>query len=192
MRVIAAAYNFKGLEHTSGSPIVFFKSHDPEYIWDDSENYIIIPKGVKKIWAEVEFAFSIGNAGKIEGVGVANDITADWGADCHYYFGKAMPSFCKISRPWTYRNPPYDAVMTMKINGKQYQEGTIRDMILKPVELVNLIYNRTGLSIGDIVLSGTPYHTATALKEGDTVEVEIEGIGKITSKVINERISHRG
>ena len=183
MRVIAAAYNYKGLEHSSGQPIVFFKTHKPEFVWENKENFIVLPKGAKKVWAEVEYAFLIGEGGKIEGMGVANDVTADWGADCHYFFGKAMPTFCKISRPWSFRNPPFDNKMTMRINGSLHQEGYIRDMIVKPKALIQMIHKRVALEVGDIVLSGTPFHNKTSLKRGDIVEVEIYDIGKITSRV---------
>ena len=186
MRVIGAAFNFKGLEHESGVPILFYKTHDPEYVWEGKENSIILPKEVKKVWAEVEVAFSILKAGDkavIEGYAVANDITADYGADCHFLLGKSRPSFCKIARPWSFVKPNFNGRMIMRVNGTLLQDGRLREMIIQPQALVTLIDRRIGLETGDIVLSGTPFHTASPLRKGDTVEVEVEGLGNIVSKV---------
>ena len=185
MRVIGAAFNQKGLEHSSGVPILFYKTDEPDYVWEGKEDVIILPDDVRSIWAEVEIAFLILKTTEveIEGYAVANDVTADYGADCHYLLGKSLPTFCKVSRPWNWVRPDYTAKMTMRINGVQHQMGCLNDMIIQPQALVSIIDKRVGLSTGDIVLSGTPYHEKIPLQKNDVVEVAVEGLGNIVSIV---------
>ncbi len=182
MRVIAAAFNHRGLERVTEVPIVFFKSHKPDFTVEEEISVIKLPEDINFAWPEVEVAMLIGENVEIKGWSVANDVTADYGADCHYLFGKAIPSFCKILIPFSSSVIPY-AKMTTHLNGFLIQNGNLNDMLRGPEELVELIHSRVGLETGDIVLSGTPYHEKYQLSAGDDVEVWVEGLGTLRSKV---------
>jgi len=182
MRVIAAAYNHKGLEHVAEVPIVFFKTHNPDFTTEEEIGVIKLPKDINFAWPEVEVAMLIDKNARIEAWSVANDITADYGADCHYLFGKAIPSFCKILMPFSLDISP-DAKMTTRLNGFLIQDGNLNEMLRGPEELVEIIHSRVGLEMGDIVLSGTPYHEKYQLSTGDSVEVWVEGLGTLKSRV---------
>lgn len=79
-----------------------------------------------------------------------------------------------------------------RLNGQTVQSSTTDMMIFPVVE--TLVYITEGLTLepGDIVLMGTPSGVGHArkpplwMKDGDVVEVEIEGIGKLVNPVINE------
>lgn len=186
MRVIAAAYNHKGLENVSGVPIVFFKTHEPDFVYAGDLSIIKLPENINFAWPEVEVAMLIdkrrGGIAKIIGWSVANDVTADYGADCHYLFGKSISSFCKISYPFDTSILPH-AKMTTYVNGEEIQDGNLNEMLLSPRELVALIDSRVELETGDIVLSGTPFHEKHRLCVDDYVKVCVEGLGVIESRV---------
>ena len=56
-------------------------------------------------------------------------------------------------------------------------------MIFKPIFLVRYISQIMTLLPNDIILTGTPTGVGP-MQKGDTVVIEIEGIGKLTNKVI--------
>lgn len=185
MRVIAAAYNHRGLEHVTGVPIVFFKTHMPDFTSERKQSIIKLPNNINFAWPEVEVAMLImkyGGKAEIISWSVANDITADYGADCHHLFGKAISGFCKILYPFSSNVLP-DAEMKTYVNGKTIQKGNLNDMLRSPKELVEIIDSRVELETGDIVLSGTPYHEKHKLCVGDYVRVYVEGLGTIRSRV---------
>jgi 2-keto-4-pentenoate hydratase/2-oxohepta-3-ene-1,7-dioic acid hydratase in catechol pathway len=57
-------------------------------------------------------------------------------------------------------------------------------MIFTPHYLLSFISQVMTLETGDIILTGTPVGVGP-MQVGDTVEVEIEGIGKLTNKVVS-------
>jgi 2-keto-4-pentenoate hydratase/2-oxohepta-3-ene-1,7-dioic acid hydratase in catechol pathway len=188
MRVIGAAYNFKGLEHPSGEPIFFFKNHRPDYVHIDpmsKNNRLKLPSYANSVWPEVEVAFHVGmdeeNNPFILHYSVANDFTADFGPDCHYLLGKSFPGSFKISMVATSKAPRADAKMYCRINEELIQEDVVGNMIYNPQKLLDFLHSTVGLEKRDIITCGTPFHTKTPLKSGDIVSVFIEGLGGITN-----------
>jgi 5-oxopent-3-ene-1,2,5-tricarboxylate decarboxylase/2-hydroxyhepta-2,4-diene-1,7-dioate isomerase len=69
-------------------------------------------------------------------------------------------------------------------NGELVQEAHIgKEMIWGPHYMVADIARHITLLPGDVVLTGTPCHSRS-LDVGDTVEVEISGIGRLSSRVV--------
>ena len=186
MRIIAAAYNHRGLERASGVPIVFFKTHKPDFVYSEDLSIIKLPDNINFAWPEVEVAMLIDKRrdriAKIIGWSVANDVTADYGADCHYLFGKSIDGFCKILYPFSTSVLPHAKMITF-VNGKMTQNGNLNEMLLSPKELVETIDSRVELETGDVVLSGTPFHEKHKLHVDDYVKVYVEGLGIIESRV---------
>ena len=58
-------------------------------------------------------------------------------------------------------------------------------MVYSPFEILSYISQNMTLDAGDLVLTGTPMGFGT-MSEGDEVTVEIEGIGKISNRVVKE------
>ena len=62
------------------------------------------------------------------------------------------------------------------------QESNIRHLIFKPHYLLSYISKIMTLYPGDVILTGTPSGIGP-MQAGDTVSVEIDGIGKLTNYV---------
>ena len=75
------------------------------------------------------------------------------------------------------------------VNGELRQDGTTADMIFSCEEIVSYASKYIALEPGDLIFTGTPSGTALEgkkswLKKGDTVEIEVEGIGKLINKMV--------
>jgi 2-keto-4-pentenoate hydratase/2-oxohepta-3-ene-1,7-dioic acid hydratase in catechol pathway len=77
--------------------------------------------------------------------------------------------------------------MVTKVNGVVKQDGNSRDMIWNEGHLIRFLTMIMTLHPGDVIATGTPDGVGTArrppeyLKPGDVVEMEIEGIGTLTT-----------
>lgn len=80
-----------------------------------------------------------------------------------------------------------------RLNGEIVQHGYTRDMIFTCAWLITYVSGFIGLEPGDVIATGTPEGVGFArepalwLKDGDTVEVEIPGIGLLRNSVVSER-----
>ena len=74
-----------------------------------------------------------------------------------------------------------------RINGEVVQEGTTRDMIFGVAETIAWLSRTITLVPGDIIATGTPAGIGALkgifLRDGDTVEVEVEGLGAVSNPV---------
>jgi acylpyruvate hydrolase len=77
-----------------------------------------------------------------------------------------------------------------KVNGELLQQGTTANLIFGPAEVVAWLSRTMTLLPGDIIATGTPAGVGVAqgrfLKDGDTVEVEIDGLGTLVNPVRSE------
>ena len=77
---------------------------------------------------------------------------------------------------------PEDARVTLRVNGETKQESTREHMIFSVEELIEEITAYLTLEPGDVIATGTPSGVG-ALSDGDTVEVEVEGVGVLRHDV---------
>lgn len=80
---------------------------------------------------------------------------------------------------------PQNLRIQCRLNGKLMQDSNTRHMIFKIPEIISFISQNFTLMPGDIIATGTPSGVGR-IKHGDTVEVEIEGIGILRNPVIEE------
>lgn len=79
-----------------------------------------------------------------------------------------------------------------RVNGVTLQDSSTNDMIFPVARIVALLSEIMTLEPGDLIATGTPQGVAHArqppawMKAGDTVEVEIEGIGILANPVVDE------
>ena len=81
-----------------------------------------------------------------------------------------------------------------RLNGETVQSSNT-DMMMFPI-VETLIYLTEGITLepGDVVLMGTPSGVGHArkpplwMKDGDVVEVEIEGVGLLRNPIVDETI----
>ncbi|HVB64624.1 MAG TPA: fumarylacetoacetate hydrolase family protein [Nitrolancea sp.] len=65
-----------------------------------------------------------------------------------------------------------------RLNGEVKQSSNTNNMIFKPAFLVSFVSEVMTLLPGDVIMTGTP-EGVSPMQAGDTIEVEIEGIGTL-------------
>jgi 2-keto-4-pentenoate hydratase/2-oxohepta-3-ene-1,7-dioic acid hydratase in catechol pathway len=85
---------------------------------------------------------------------------------------------------------PHALPLRVRVSGELMQDANTREMIFTIPELIEFISRVVTLEPGDIIATGTPAGTGSArgqfLRPGDTVSVEIEGLGTLTNPVVAE------
>ncbi len=105
-----------------------------------------------------------------------------------WFRGKSFDSFGPIGPAVVAREllpEPNDLAIECRLNGATVQRSRTSAMIFGVRELVAYISRNLTLDPGDLIATGTPSGMG-ALKPGDVVEVEIEGIGVLRNAVIEE------
>lgn len=80
-----------------------------------------------------------------------------------------------------------------RLNGEVMQDANTRDMIWGVAETISLLSQCLTLEPGDVIAMGTPAGVGQSrtppvwMRDGDTIEVEIEGIGTLTNMVRGEQ-----
>jgi 2-keto-4-pentenoate hydratase/2-oxohepta-3-ene-1,7-dioic acid hydratase in catechol pathway len=86
-----------------------------------------------------------------------------------------------------------DIDLRTTVSGEVMQEANTCDLIFSVVELIEYISAGVTLEPGDVIATGTPSGVGDGrspkryLREGDTVEIYIEGVGTLSNPVRNER-----
>ena len=87
---------------------------------------------------------------------------------------------------------PYSQTPITRLNGDMVQHTGIDMMDHKIEKLIEYISTVHTLRPGDVISTGTPGGVGSRrepqiwMKEGDTIEVEISGIGKLVNTIENE------
>lgn len=131
----------------------------------------------------------------------ANDVSArDWQKDRalgggQFARGKSFDGFCPIG-PWIVTKDalpdPNALAVRCLINDQVMQEGTTADMIFPVAEVIASLSRTMTLRPGAVILTGTPDGVGAGrippvwLKDGDRVVVEIDRIGRLENRFVNE------
>ncbi len=120
----------------------------------------------------------------ILGYTCANDVTAQdlVEADKLWARGKGFDTFCPLGPCIATGLDPTELLITCKVNGETRQMSSTHDMLFAVPKIVAFISSIMTLLPGDVILTGTP-GGAQPLRAGDTVEVDIEGIGILKNEV---------
>lgn len=111
-----------------------------------------------------------------------------------WLIGKAMPGFAPCG-PCIVTADSLDVAagiaVRSRVNGELRQDGNTADMIFDCAKVISYASKYIALEPGDLIFTGTPSGVALEkdaaarwLKPGDVVEVEIEGIGTLTNRMI--------
>ncbi len=189
-------------------PLVFMKTSSAVQNPNDP---IVLPRRLRsdEVDYECELAVVIGrrchNVSKAEaldyvlGYTCANDVSArDWqlkfggGQWCR---GKTFATFMPLGPCLlTADEVPNanDLPIRTVLNGEVMQDWNTDDMIFDVRTLIEFLSGSTLLLPGTVILTGTPHGVGSArkppvfLKDGDTVTIEIDPIGKLTNPVVDE------
>lgn len=182
-------------------PIVFVKlpasvvGPTAEVSWDTSVT--------SQVDWEAELAVVIGHEAKdvaiadaedfIFGYTALNDVTARdvQRSEQQWVRAKSLDTFCPIGPVVVTRDEldPTDGLSIRSwVNGKPMQESSTAEMIFGVPELVSYLSRSFTLQPGDVIATGTPLGVGAFrtppifLADGDVVEVEIEGIGRLRNR----------
>jgi 2-keto-4-pentenoate hydratase/2-oxohepta-3-ene-1,7-dioic acid hydratase in catechol pathway len=132
---------------------------------------------------------SVAEAGQyIFGITVGNDVSErDWQAnDLQWFRGKASDTFGPLG-PMIVRGVDYgDLLLQTRLNGEVVQSQRTKDLIFDVPTIVSYVSRYVTLEPGDVIYTGTP-GTTRAMKPGDVVEVELEGVGVLRNPVVAAR-----
>ena len=178
----------------------------------EGELCVVIGRETKNIPEEMSEEDII--ATYVGGWTIANDVTARVLQKSHqqWFLGKSCDTFCPLG-PWivgaakqSETNDDGDEDrgggftlgsqrLTTKVNGEIRQDSTIDKMIFSVAKLVAITSRHQTLRPGDVFLTGTPRGVGAGctpvpkfLRDGDVVEIEIEGIGALVNPIIDSSL----
>lgn len=117
----------------------------------------------------------------------ANDVSArdQQTADGQFTRAKGHDSFCPIG-PWIETElDPADLGVRATVNNELRQDGRTSAMVHDIAALIEFMSGVMTLLPGDVILTGTPAGVGPIVN-GDTVSIEIEGIGVLSNPVRNK------
>ncbi len=155
---------------------------------------IVRPAVSQRVDFEAELAIVIGRVATnvpaarwrdyVRGFTCANDVTARdlQKRDVQFTRGKSFDTFCPIGPCIEDEVDVSDVRITTRVNGDVRQDGRTSQMIFPPPFLLEFISAIMTLMPGDLILTGTPAGVGP-MSAGETVEVEVEGIGVLRNAV---------
>lgn len=184
-------------------PVLFTKWSKPT----GPNDAVVLPKDSKQTDWEVELGVVIGKKARyvsleealnhVAGYCVVNDISereyqlercGTWDK------GKGCDTFGPIG-PWLVTRDevadPQRLGMWLDVNGKRFQDGNTNTMVYDVAYLIHYISQFTTLYPGDLISTGTPPGVGLGqkppvyLKNGDVMELGIEGLGEQRQEVFN-------
>ena len=181
-----------GAVQNPGDPILLPTQLKSETVDYEGELAVVIGKTAKNVRREDALKYVLGYT-------CANDVSArDWqknGGGGQWCRGKTFDTFCPLGPVLVTRDEiPNPNALNLKtvLNGTTVQDWNTNDMIFDVPTLIAFLSGSTTLEAGTVILTGTPHGVGMArkpplwLRDGDTVSVEIEGIGALTNPVRNE------
>jgi 2-keto-4-pentenoate hydratase/2-oxohepta-3-ene-1,7-dioic acid hydratase in catechol pathway len=197
-KVIAVGLNYQshlGTRAPASYPGLFAKL--PTSIIATGED-IVLPPDAKNTHYEGELVVVIGRrAARVSmddaksyvfGVTAGNDVSErDWQRDDLQWFrAKASDTFGPLG-PAIVTGLNYDNVLLQtRLNGEVVQTERTKDLIFNVAKIVSYVSQYVTLEPGDVIYTGTP-QTTRPIKDGDVVEVEIEGVGVLRNRVKQAR-----
>ncbi|TWT44064.1 Ureidoglycolate lyase [Phycisphaerae bacterium RAS1] len=206
--IFAIGRNYRAHAEETGSavpeaPLIFMKATTA--LNDPDGRIVIPPPAPDEIDYEAELAVVIGRTARnvdaasalsyALGFTCANDVSA---RDCQrndkqWARAKGFDTFCPLG-PWIVTRDslnPDDCRVTSRLNGQTMQDSNTSKMIHSAAALISYVSHQFTLLPGTLILTGTPEGVGMArkppvfLKPGDTIEVEVGGIGVLRSSVVS-------
>jgi 2-keto-4-pentenoate hydratase/2-oxohepta-3-ene-1,7-dioic acid hydratase in catechol pathway len=197
-KVLALWNNYMALAAKQGladpaEPLYFMKA--PSSYLDPGAT-IVAPAGQGKVVFEGELAVVIGRRAKavseagaldhVFGYTCCNDVTAVEvlnrdASFAQWVRAKGYDTFCPLGPCIATGLDPATLTVKTRLDGQLRQDYPVADIRFSVPRLVSLISHDMTLEPGDVILCGTSVGVGT-MKPGQTVEVEIEGIGTLVNR----------
>ena len=196
-KVVALGRNYSDHAKEMGTdvpatPLIFIK---PSTSVIGEADAIRLPPSSAEVHYEGELAAVIGKPARnvsreaaleyVLGYACANDVTArdQQRADVQFTRAKGYDSFCPLG-PWIETVlDPSDLRVVTRVNGEIKQDGRTSQMVHDIPAQIAFISEIMTLLPGDVILTGTPAGVGPIVA-GDTVTIEIEGIGTLSNPVV--------
>lgn len=195
-KVVAVGKNYR--EHATemggeapSEPLLFLKPNTAVVGPGDA---IVLPPQSAQVEHEGELAVVIGKVAKnvsadraleyVFGYTIGNDVTARdlQHSDGQWARAKGFDTFCPLGPLIETDFDDLGGSIVTRVNGEVRQEGDLSDMVHGVADIVAYASSVWTLLPGDVILTGTPAGVGPIV-DGDSVEVEIRGIGILTNPV---------
>jgi 2-keto-4-pentenoate hydratase/2-oxohepta-3-ene-1,7-dioic acid hydratase in catechol pathway len=170
---------------------------------------IVLPKISQKVDYEAELVVVMGRKAKhvdaaeamnyVAGFTIGHDVSArDWqfrGEERQWTIGKTFDTFAPMGPHLVTLDEvpnPQNLPVRLRLNGQVMQNSNTKEFIFPVPVLIAHLSKIMTLEPGDLIFTGTPPGVGSArkppvwLKDGDEVEVEIEGLGVLRNSVMSE------
>jgi 2-keto-4-pentenoate hydratase/2-oxohepta-3-ene-1,7-dioic acid hydratase in catechol pathway len=187
------------------SPVIFTKF--PSSIVGQGDTVRWDPELTSQVDYEAELAVVMGRTARrvsqaealnyVAGYTICNDVSArelQFG-DGQWIRGKSLDTFCPLGPYLVTRDEipnPNNLAIRCIVNDQVLQDSTTAEMIFQIPFLIEYISRAFTLYPGDVITTGTPdgvgvfRNPKVFLKDGDTVTVEIEGLGQLSNPCTEE------
>ncbi|AJC77291.1 fumarylacetoacetate hydrolase protein [Rhizobium etli bv. phaseoli str. IE4803] len=187
-------------------PVIFMKATSAIVGPNDT---VLIPRGSEKTDWEVELGVVIGKTAKyvseadaldyVAGYCVSHDVSErafQTERAGQWTKGKSCDTFGPIG-PWLVTKDeiadPQNLGMWLKVNGQTMQNGSSKTMVYGVAHIVSYLSQFMSLHPGDVISTGTPPGVGMGMKpprylrDGDVVELGIEGLGSQKQSFVADR-----
>ena len=208
-KIVCIGLNYRDHAEETGAalpaePVVFMK--DPSTMVGPFDD-VLIPRGSTKTDWEVELGVVIGTTARylaspdealahVAGYAVSHDVSErefqlerggqwDKGKSCETFnpFGPDLV-------PAEHVDDPQQLGLRLWVNGESRQDGSTGNMLFSVAHVIWYLSQFMVLHPGDVINTGTPAGVALGLpgtpylREGDTVELEIDGLGRASQRMV--------
>lgn len=209
-KIICLSHNYIDFIEETGVPTppeprIFSKYHNAIC---GPEDPIIKPKATEELGYEAELAFIIGKPARnvkaedaydyIAGYTIFNDVSASdiTTTDKQVVRGKTYDTFAPIGPYLVTKDEvpePHNLEIKLWVNDKKLQDSNTDQVLYKIPELVEFLSTVMTLEPGDIIATGTPPGIGKFSKDptymwpGDVCKVEVEKLGILENKIVDEK-----
>lgn len=208
-KIICLGLNYRDHAMEAGQPIpsepILFSKFSTALVGHNAN--IVLPPVSKEVDYEAELVVVIGKKGKnipedqassyVAGYTVGHDVSArDWQLKKEggqWLAGKSFDTFAPCGPVMVTPDEvgdPHKLAIKLTLNGEVMQNSNTDQMIFSVPQMIAYMSQIFTLQPGDLIFTGTPPGVGNArepqvfLKAGDTVEIEIEKLGKLVNPVV--------
>ncbi len=156
----------------------------------EAELAVVIGTRAQRVAAEeaLDYVFGYCNLNDVS----ARDLQFDEKGARQFTRGKCLDTFCPLGPYVVTRDEipdPQNLAIRSILNGNVMQSANTKEMITSVAKIIEFITQGITLQPGDIIATGTPAGVGhfrvppVYLKPGDVIEVEVEGLGRLTNHV---------
>ena len=208
-KIICIGLNYRDHAAESNQPLPDYPTVFSKYVNSviGPAEPIVIPHVTREVDYEGEMAVVIGKRARhvqeeraleyVAGYTCFNDVSArDFQMrTSQWTIGKTFDTFAPIGPALVTADEiadPHNLDLRVTVSGEVLQASNTRHLIFPVPELVAYLSQVMTLSAGDVIATGTPAGVGFArkpprfLQPGDTVQVEIEGLGTLINPVVAE------